>query len=263
MRFEKLSSYEYYRIEETLSTRFPLIQAVISGSQSGSIFVDGDQNILIIHKSGFGFLHAQNSESFLGIWDFIVTSIEIPTYFHIYAPPIGFELLPERYTPSVKINSRIRIQLKYTKTFIDEMIIPSSESDIYYFPIGESDLTLISSLDISIERKFWNSKEDFLRNGFGFYAKNKVGVPVSICYSACVSSGAAEIDVATLTNYQGLGIAKKLVTQFVRYCIEHDLVPNWDCFSTNTASLSTATSLGFEEVFHYSFLSIFKTDIKA
>ena len=86
---------------------------------------------------------------------------------------------------------------------------------------------------------------------------------ISICYSACVSSGAAEIDVATLTNYQGLGIAKKLVTQFVRYCIEHDLVPNWDCFSTNTASLSTATSLGFEEVFHYSFLSIFKTDIKA
>ena len=108
-----------------------------------------------------------------------------------------------------------------------------------------------------MEKKFWRSKEDFLENGFGFIANDYVGNPVSICYSACVASKTAEIDVVTMPGHQKKVLAKVVVGAFVDFCLENNITANWDCFVENTASLNTAESIGFTAAMNYPFLSIY------
>ena len=76
------------------------------------------------------------------------------------------------------------------------------------------------------------------------------------CVAEC-GEHTAEIDVVTLAEYQRKGLARVVVNAFVEYCINHNIVANWDCFQDNHGSLKTAGSIGFERTMSYNFLSIF------
>jgi RimJ/RimL family protein N-acetyltransferase len=95
-----------------------------------------------------------------------------------------------------------------------------------------------------VVRRFWRSPEDFIRNSQAVAVLHR-GRPASICYAAAVADRRAEIDVLTLPEFRNLGAGKFAAMRFIAQCFERGLVPLWDCFINNAASMRLSRSLGF------------------
>ena len=235
-------------------TSFPLINSVLNGSQEGKIFSE-NEIYFIFHKSGFSYLVENENVNYQDIFNFFVYSKELPPYFHIYDANPELILASSKNSDHVTGRVRKRIQLNISKDplAIDNTLPPG-------FSVSKIDaigFEKLSVFNLSLGYKFWKSERDFLENGFGFIINNENDLPVSICYSACLANNIAEIDVATLPEYQKKGLAKLVVSEFIRFCFNNGITANWDCFEDNLSSLNTARRLGFRDIFTYNFLSIF------
>jgi len=236
-------------------TEFPLINAVLDEKQEGKIYQDEySGSYLIVHKSAFGYLFAESESNYKLILDFFLKDSSIPIYFHLYSPPAELISLiqnDERFGYKL----RKRIQFRYLKSEINhKSIIPAN----YHLELISSDnFKYLNVFKLDLGTKFWKSEGDFLQNGYGsvvFYNKTN---PVSICYTSCVAENIAEIDIATLPEFQGKGFAKIVAKHFINLSIKKVCLANWDCFEDNKPSLNTAHSLGFTLLREYNFLSIY------
>lgn len=234
---------------------FPLINAVVSAKQQGKIF-GNENNFFIIHKAGFSLLKPDEQEEYNGVLQFLIHEKNIPQYFHLYDPP---EQLENECHQNKNINAKLRkrIQLKFinNQSLVPEVALPVNYS-VEKITINNFESLSVFGLDIAC--KFWNSKDDFLTNGFGFCVFNGQHEPVSVCYTACISNNEVEIDIATLAAYQQKGMAKAASTAFVNHCEKNSITANWDCFEDNWGSLKTAGNIGFMVTKKYNFMSIFK-----
>jgi len=261
--FQKLHTEEYeiiYHIPSLFS--FPLISAVVEKNQSGNIYVDKKETpqiVFIINHAGFSYLFAAIKIDFNRLIDFFLQEKTIPRYFHLYDPPTGLiDFTLKRKELGVKL--RARIQLRYTKSYIrPEKYKPAMPLAIRHIDSGN--FSELDVFNLHLDKKFWTSKEAFLKEGYGIFLTNETGIPVTLCYSVSVSRGLAEIDIMTRPEYQGLGLAKYVTALFVEQSINKNIQANWDCFEENLGSLKTALSLGFESMYKYSLLSIFDKSI--
>jgi GNAT superfamily N-acetyltransferase len=239
---------------EFIDCSFPLINAVITRQQIGKIF-NNDEAFFILHKAGFSYLAAGSDFDYSSFLKYAINSELFPTYFHVYDTPQKLIEECENNSDKVNIKIRDRVQLKFKKDKVFSQNIPQRGFTIS--KIDNSIFELTIPFGLSIENRFWNSKNDFFENGFGFIVCDGAGEPASICYSACIVNGIAEVDVATLPKFQKLGLAKLAVEYFVRHCLDQNIVANWDCFQENSNSLKTAAAIGFEHSSSYRFLSIY------
>ena len=94
--------------------------------------------------------------------------------------------------------------------------------------------------------KLWQTTDDFLREGFGFYILHE-GQAASACfaYSACVSTGDVEIAVQTAEHFRGRGLAKDVCSAAIAHCMSCGITPHWSCHIDNAASRRLAQRLGF------------------
>lgn len=244
--------------KDQIHSPFPLINAVLEDKQEGLVFTLDESipgNFYVLHKAAFSYLFMnQNSYDLNKLLHFFVTDKNLPAYFHIYDASTALKQVCEKKDEWFNCKDRTRIQLKYIQKSITVPLLPGG------FQCKRIDADNIGDMNIfslDIGKKFWNTQEDFLRNGFGFFIAKKTGQPVSICYTACVSENTAEIDVATIPEFRQKGLAKIVVAEFVNYCISNNIIANWDCFEENVSSLKTAFSLGFTTMLTYPFLSIF------
>lgn len=236
---------------------FPLIAAVLNGSQRGKIFADDAGNpkiIFVLTHSGFSqcFLLQDGalSESFIR---FLSESAEIPSYFHIYDSRETFAVSLQEIGLVVKL--RERQQLRFlAKDFIkpDALAPGYKPADCAQVAFNQFD-----SFKLDLESRFWSSASDFINNGCGKCILNSADLPVSICYSACIADGISEIDVLTLPEYRGKGFGRIATQISINALISKNLQANWDCFSGNIASLKIAKRIGFELIKKYLFLSVF------
>jgi len=256
LTYKLLNDDEIFHNRNLLSSPFPLINSVVLGKQEGKIFSTGN-NFFIIHKSGFSyFTYDDGFDEYDALLNFFIRSKEIPAYFHVYDAPQKLSDACIKNNELVNTKNRNRIQLKFTG---QQMVsITEGIPEGYYLKrITKEEMPLLTVFNLDIANKFWKSAEDFLQNGFGYCMFSALHEPASICYSACIAGNVAEIDVATLQPYQQKGLARQAVTSFINYCIENNLIANWDCFEDNVGSLKTANSSGFKKVFNYHFLSIY------
>ena len=237
---------------------FPLINTVYLQQQTGDIYVDDQENIttvFIIHKSGFAILILSDDYSdFVGITDFIKANRNLPDYFHIYAPPgkfIGY--LKSQSEIGIKIRERVKLQ--YRGSSIDNKVLLPGNFNCY--PINEENFGSLSSFNLNLESKYWDSKAHFLKDGYGYYIEDANKKPAAICYSACVAGNVSEIDIFTDDRYRKMGLGKFVTAYFVQGSIERGITANWDCFVENTASFTVAKNMGFEPVREYTFLSVY------
>lgn len=239
-----------------MCTPFPLINTVKAQRQQGIELALDTGSKLTLHKAGFAYYEGKENTDFSNLLDQFDQNTDLPVYFHIYSPP---QMLKEYLEQDQRFNIRWRerIQLKYVRKIAPSFERPSH--DISIQAISREHFDRLSEFNLDFPGQFWTSEHDFIENGIGFVAwearKEKV---VSICYSACIDQyGTVEIDVATLANYEGKGLGKLVSSHFIAHCIEQNLVPNWDCFVSNTPSLRLAEKLGFEKQSQYMFLSIY------
>ena len=117
------------------------------------------------------------------------------------------------------------------------------------------DLNKIFPLDL--DSRFWKDKKSFFNSGYGSVVYLD-GELASICYSAAIFKGIAEIDIYSRTSLRKRGLAKIAAKSFINQCYEKNIIPNWDCFQNNIPSVFIAKSLGFKVVNEYSFYTIYR-----
>ena len=236
---------------------FPLIQSVLEQKQDGEFYGDLKNNInelFVLHEAGFGYYFnaVKESSHFL---EFITKSEDLPLFFHLYSPPeflLNSDLSNAKY--DVRIRKRFVLQIDNIKPFNQEV----NHKELYMIhEISASNYDQINKHGL-IDNKFWRSKSDFLENGFGVCIFDNTNNPLSICYSASVANGIAEIDIITRPEYRNNGLAKIVTSEFIKLCFAKMIAPNWDCFEENKGSLKTALSVGFSLKKEYIFLSFYR-----
>ena len=95
---------------------------------------------------------------------------------------------------------------------------------------------------------FWNSASDFTAKGvaFGLYIENQLA---ALAFSSFVAPGKLELGIETKPEFRGRGLAEKVCTALIEYCLENSLEPIWACRRENTGSYLLAQKLGFEVLF--------------
>ena len=90
----------------------------------------------------------------------------------------------------------------------------------------------------------WASKEQFLKNGFGFVAMDG-DKAIAVAFSAAVSSDEVDIGVETDENYRHHGLAKVVADRMCREIISRGKKPVWAHAIANEGSKYTALGVGF------------------
>ena len=90
----------------------------------------------------------------------------------------------------------------------------------------------------------WASREQFLKNGFGFVALDGEKV-IAVAFSAAVSSDEVDIGIETDESYRHQGLAKVLADRMCREIMKQGKQPVWAHSVSNEGSKRTAESVGF------------------
>ncbi|MCO6499925.1 MAG: GNAT family N-acetyltransferase [Vicingus serpentipes] len=250
--------HKYNAELEPLKSNFPFISSVINGIQIGFVYADGFDNYYVINKAGFSELILNNESKFSteGFVDFIAECDEIPTYIHIYNAT-GQLIQPFRSDDRFNIKTRQRKQMRYLHQSLNFKSLKTLPNGYEIEEINNNNFNLLEVFGLKILSNFWNTKEHFLREGYGILIRNEVKMPVSVCYSASCSEGVSEIDVATIENYRGKGLAGIATSEYIKLSLKKNVNANWDCFTDNISSLQTSLKCNFTELKTYTFLSIY------
>ena len=229
--------YKYYASRCTANRVYPM--SIAQGYQTGKMICDDENNVhavLFWHFSGFAYLSGDVSEEFL--------SKIYRDFFHAEHKS-RFVLITDK--PDV-----IRFFSKKEELMTDKRIEYSFDP-AHPFSIDVCDFMIERISDDNIENiqgkiipSFsWESDRQFLKNGFGYVARDKK-ICASVAFSAAVSSDEIDIGVETIEEYRHHNLAKILAERMCREIISMGKKPVWAHSVTNTASMKTALSVGFK-----------------
>lgn len=127
----------------------------------------------------------------------------------------------------------------------------SSDLDVKVIDIDEQFLTNTDLLNldkvVNEVKWMWPSFERFFEKGFGKAAVFNESI-VCWCTAEYVSENMCGIGIETLEDFRREGIATVTAVEFIRDCLDNDMIPFWDCSADNTASVGLAEKLGFDKI---------------
>ena len=140
-----------------------------------------------------------------------------------------------------KKNFKIRRRRRYQ---LDNLQFVRLDRSLYAVPPDHKLLSLqqaayedLEVFGLSLDSKFFDSREDFLRRSFGFVLYNEEAKPVSIGYSMCLIGRNSECDLKTLPEFRNRGYGYITITNYVREFILRKVNVGWDCFVDNHTNL--------------------------
>lgn len=92
---------------------------------------------------------------------------------------------------------------------------------------------------------FWHSVDDFNEEGIGYAALHEDREVVSLCLSVFKAGRQVEFGTATHPQFQNRGLSTSLASACVQESLERGLLPVWQCWEDNYASLAVARKVGF------------------
>jgi len=239
--------------------RYPTINAVISNKQNGFVYSDDRQdNLFICAKHGWSLLIAKDDHHIGVLFEFLKRNLDIPDYIHLY-PPNEFIInyLEGNWT---KYKIRERCQLRYLQTLSKATNPDLNTSNFKLKKIQEVKYSKFDIFGLDLNKRYWQSKEDFIENAIGVCLLNEEGDPVAICYSICIVDQVAEVEIIVLPEYRGKRFGRILTNAIIELAIENGLTPHWDAFTANVASFELAKNVGFTAINTYNLVSIFLRD---
>jgi hypothetical protein len=228
------------------SAYFPLIAAVLIGDQNGKVYVDCEEKptqAYVEHSFGFAQVFGKSVPGFeraLRRYWLVDKEFTCPKV-RLYTP-----FCPDFLKSGEFVAMRSwRQHFQLGKCHIQNPDEPreTTESDVYLLQADASHIDMIESF-FGVAGRFWRTTEDFVRCSNAILAFVK-GQPAALCYAAAVAGGKAEIDVLTLPSYRQLGLAKAVVLKFNQQCLKQNILPLWDCFTNNAASMGLCQATGF------------------
>ncbi len=228
---------ETYRSHEA---RFPLMAAVLSRIQDGKVFFDksvGAKQYFVQHSFGFSQVFGKSNPEFeMALQRYLsVGEPASDTKVRLYTPSLPAFLCTSQY-------DRLRSERQRFIWDSSEPLVNQSEA----LELTGANSHNVGEIDkgFGVVRRFWRSSQDFIDRSIAAVAWKK-GVPVAICYAAASAEGHAEIDVITLPESRNQGIGKVVVGEFIRNCRRQGVIPVWDCFTNNAASMALCRGSGF------------------
>ena len=219
------------------SAFFPLISAVLEGSQDGMVLVDDPldtRQAFVAHAFGFAQIFGERAPRFeIALADYLTERRAFQTSkLRLYTP-----LLPAFLLRSVLEGFRSERQRFVLDAERITGTAPEAEAATW------DDIPEIRDR-FGIVTRFWRSAEDFMMASRAHVVRRS-GQIAAVCYAAAIGGGKAEIDVVTDPAFRRQGLGRQATIGFLTACRQAGLEPVWDCFTNNLPSVRTALSLGF------------------
>ena len=242
---KKLKDYgkiKYLTDKITVEKVYPL--SVIEGFQKGEIFVNDDEAptaALIWHYCGFANIAGDHDKGFI---EKIMHMMQDPPEGHSGRMALQTEddgSLQDiiMRTPMVARYERYVFKFAGEKNDIPHTMKARLE------PISSENYELMRGRIVPTFS--WQSKEAFLRNGFGYFLIED-GVMGACAFSSGISSDYVDIGIETAEEYRGKGYGKIVAAAMVKETLRRGKIPVWGCDTRNEASMRLALSVGFETV---------------
>ena len=144
-------------------------------------------------------------------------------------------------TGIIELNTRINFKFNREKYIVNKSMILPQDCEI----VQTDKKTYEEMTGSVIPSYFWDSADDFIKNGVGFslFCNKKLA---TTAYSAFVYDDKLELGIETVPEFRGKGFAQLTCSALIDYCIEQDYEPVWACRLENIGSYRLAEKLGFE-----------------
>jgi len=225
---------------------FPLIAAVLNGTQAGVVYADREDDpaqVYVEHAFGFAQVFGRSvpafEQSLQRYW--LVDKGFSCTKVRLYTPHCPSFLESGEHE---NLRSwRQHFQLDASRM---GMVEDAMQAHAKNLKLVHADASNVASIEeaFRVVSRFWLSPDDWSHHSNAVLAVVD-GEPAALCYAAAIAGGKAEIDVLTLPAYRHLGLAKTVVHTFIRRCLAQGLLPLWDCFTNNAASMALCRATGF------------------
>jgi hypothetical protein len=251
------------------------VHSVIEKSVSGKVYVDNIEEpstFYILHPYGLSLLYGNSrNEDFNNSFKEYALNTNAKRIFHewMQAYPSDWDMVLNQLfrekiikstdnidnleTGVIELNTRVNFKFNYTKYLNRKQrdIIPNVrmiQTDEHIFRDMKGNV---------IPLNFWDSAEDFIKNGIGFslFFDNKLA---STAYSACIQKNKMEIGIETIAEFQGKGFAVDTCSKLIEYCLNNGYEPVWSCRLENIGSYKLAQKLGFEPTLELPFYRLSK-----
>ena len=258
----ELERSDFYRCKDLLSGEGNVeVNAIIEGNNTGRVFVDNITSprsglVLLGNNDGSFLIGDTNHNSFNELQQFILEDLKTlgMDYYEVAGThPFWNETILTIFNDKT-IQKWTQKVFKITEESYLKEDCPNIEGIYQTEKLTKAILTsneIINSKEIrDTILESWRSIDEFLQLGIGYCAIYNHEI-VSVCFSNFVAGNKQCIHIETNEAHRGKQLAKKLAHLFVQDCFIHDLLPYWDCTTTNVASVTVAESVGFVEEFTY------------
>lgn len=241
------------------SLDFDLVpRAVIAGVANGSLYVDSvtDPRMAILWD-GFSLLYLAGNPS-------ETEQSELPDAFQqvlaqarcvgmsgclLHTAPRGWEWELNRILPTGATSTRYRRALYVLPPRSPGDAAPRVPEPLLLEPITEaflarSDPANTEGLQEWL-RSCWASERHYIEHGFG-YCLMQGSLILSWCAAEYVTGGHCGLGVETHPDYRGRGYATLTAQALAAEAHSRGIVPYWDSWASNRASLAVADKVGFQ-----------------
>lgn len=225
---------------------FPLIAAVLNNAQGGAIYADCAEQpvqVYVEHAFGFAQLFGRAAPAFeQALQRYLLVDKQFQSAkVRLYTPCIPAFLQGSDCHELRSWRQHFRLDVNRSASAGDA--VGASERGVNLVPADASHVDLIEQA-FGVVGRFWRTSEEFVNHSNAVLALVE-GQAAALCYAAAIAGDRAEIDVQTLPAYRHLGLAKAAVRVFNQRCLAQNVMPLWDCFTNNTASMALSQSVGF------------------
>lgn len=243
-----LPEQDYYKLRSKIvridyNILFAL--AVVDRAVSGRIYVDDiddPKTYYIVHRYGMSLLGGvcTNEKFNQDFFNYVVNKNKTRTaveWMQVF--PTGWNEILK--WPGLELNTRVNFTFDERRyRAFREKIVHDSLISIKRMSAG-----LFDKMTGSVTPKmFWNSFEDFDKNGIGFclFYDNELA---ATSFTSFLAPGKLELGIETVPAFRSKGLAAIVCSALIDYCIENNLEPLWACRLENTSSYQLAKKLGF------------------
>ncbi|MBQ4898242.1 GNAT family N-acetyltransferase [Paenibacillus sp. Marseille-P2973] len=257
----ELAQEDYYIVKPLLEGGHvhPELVSIIEGNNPGWIFVDQvttPQSAIVWSKGmqGFYLIGDHTNEAFvLNLDDYIKSKIEprmkevALNHFEVSGHHDKWNM--ESIFPTRKLYQFEQLVLKLLN---NPEVQKSIEIETINLKTSDWECPKYRNVELIDTHigSFWSSRDDFMRNGFGYAAVigNEI---VGVCYSSFVTNDTHAIGIETVSSFQSKGVGTHLASLLTEEIYRNGFTPYWDCSLDNEPSKKLAERLGFTQVHRY------------
>lgn len=225
------------------------MRGVLEGTQPGTVWSAGESALVVAR---FGFMQWLGPCDDDAFFDEVAGRLSrgdaaLPGYLLWYDPPARWlDWCRQR-----RLRERERVRWQFGASPDASSAVPAG---LAVRPFDPALLPAIEAFGLQPHR-FWNSINDLLAHGAGVALVNERGEVMACAYAAGVGGRQGEIDIAVSPDRRGQGLGLVVGRELIRAFEQRGILPAWDCFASNEASMRLAARLGFRPARRYVMVS--------